>query len=316
MTGNLEMLMMFRDMQVAQDVGRMAELGRYDREFTCYGFMYWAGQQRHYVISSSDDRLYDQALALSRAGYWLTPIASCSQICHVPAGCEEELSREVKIALARTLQTNYPLAFAEAVNHLAALPPTDAAAPILETLREQLEGHYDRDALDLFATLVESAWQGKTLTAATNQVFQHWLAQNQKDMADDIFTKDIFERTFYGFAYESSGQYRYKINANRGALFRLKQQLMLNRVWTTPIIAKTFWYNYSYRLADARAAFENYLRQQMENGYLDYVRKLTGLPSAISQAACQKTSAIVQKRFSAEAQQTLSLLSGQWHVSL
>ena len=316
MTGDLNMLMLFRDMQVAQDVGRMAELGRYDREFTCYGFMYWADQHRHYVISANDDRLYDQALALSGAGCWLTPVTSYSQLCHVPAGCEDDIAREVKITLARKLQTDYPIAFAKQIDTLAEIASTDDAVPLLEKLRDDLDGHYDRDALALYATLVEFAWQSKTLTSASHQAFQKWLAQNAKDMADDIISKDIFERTFYGFAYESAGKYRYKINANRGALFIQKQQMMQQHIATTPIISKTFWYNYTYRLADARSAFEKYVKYQMENGFLKHLESIKKLPSAIPQTAYQQILSAIQKNFSLEAQQAFDLVCSQWNIQV
>lgn len=314
MTGNLDMLMLFRDMQVAQDVGRMAELGRYDREFTCYGLMYEASAVRRYVISGSADRLYDQAMLLRRSNCWMTPIVSYSQLCHVPAGGEETIAREVKMTLARNLQMDYPPDFAQAIWPLAALAPTNAAAPLLEELRQQLDGYYHRDGLQMFAALVELAWQGKVLSVSACQAFRRWLAQVQKDMADDPLPKDQFERTFYGFAFERSGQLHYKINANRGALYLQKQALELEGLCTTPILAKTYWYNYTYRLADARAAFEQLLKRQTEQGFWQLVNTLKALPSALPASVSRQMQDDIQRTFSPTVQEAWRLLARQWHL--
>ena len=48
MTGNLNMMMKFRDLQVAEDVGKKAELGWFDVEFTMYGCAYLNDGKMYY----------------------------------------------------------------------------------------------------------------------------------------------------------------------------------------------------------------------------------------------------------------------------
>ena len=44
----------FRDVQLAEDFKKMAELGYLDQEYTVYGIVYWKDGIRNYMISSDD----------------------------------------------------------------------------------------------------------------------------------------------------------------------------------------------------------------------------------------------------------------------
>ena len=59
MTGNLSAMMHMHDLRVAEDIGKMAELGWFDVEFTMYGCAYMFEGKMCYKISSEAKDIYD-----------------------------------------------------------------------------------------------------------------------------------------------------------------------------------------------------------------------------------------------------------------
>ena len=51
---DLRRMTAFRDVQLAEDFKKMAELGYLDHEFTVHGIVYWQNGTRNYVISSDE----------------------------------------------------------------------------------------------------------------------------------------------------------------------------------------------------------------------------------------------------------------------
>lgn len=66
MTGNMQMMMKFRDLQVAEDFSKMAELGYLDKEFTMYGAAFGEDGRRRYIVTGDLDKLYDFDSACTR----------------------------------------------------------------------------------------------------------------------------------------------------------------------------------------------------------------------------------------------------------
>ena len=58
MTGNLQMLIQLHDEVVAEEVGKMAELGYFDVEFTMYGCAYLECGKRYYKVSPEAADIY------------------------------------------------------------------------------------------------------------------------------------------------------------------------------------------------------------------------------------------------------------------
>lgn len=54
MTVDLDMMLDLRDLQVARDVQRRAEMGWFDVEFTMYGCAYYQNGERYYRVSAHD----------------------------------------------------------------------------------------------------------------------------------------------------------------------------------------------------------------------------------------------------------------------
>lgn len=59
MTVDLDMMLDLRDLQVALDVQRRAEMGWFDVEFTMYGCAYYQNGERYYRVSTHDEKIYN-----------------------------------------------------------------------------------------------------------------------------------------------------------------------------------------------------------------------------------------------------------------
>lgn len=102
---------LFRDVQVAEEFHQMAAEGYIDTEFTMYATTWLDGGERHYLLSADEARVIDFLDGAVRAGIAPLPIRSLTETCPVPLGEKENIARNVKLELARSLQQDYPLEF-------------------------------------------------------------------------------------------------------------------------------------------------------------------------------------------------------------
>ena len=88
MTGNLNMMMKFRDIQVAEDIGKKAALGYFDVEFTMYGCAYWDGE-RKYKISPNKEDIYRFIEEANLKEIYPSNVMQYTERCPVPSGMKE-----------------------------------------------------------------------------------------------------------------------------------------------------------------------------------------------------------------------------------
>lgn len=316
MTGNMQMMMKFRDLQVAEDFSKMAELGYLDKEFTMYGAAFGEDGKRRYIVTGDLDKLYDFDSACTETQTYLTPLLTLTKVCPVPSGCDDDIARTVKVDLAKKLADVYSEEFFAAADTLAqAAEATDAAEPLLSAWQERLEGIFIEEKLQLFEGLARYAFRRRVLREETYRGYQGWLRHTRREMEDDVVVKDLFERTFYGYAQWADGEKpRYITNANKGSVYRKWQQAQLTGLDVTPIFAKTYWYNYTYTVNDARDAFKAAIQTILGPDYLTLAQKLTDLSSALPAETYDELAQTISRQCSAEAQQAFAALGRQWGV--
>ncbi len=287
MTGNMQMMMKFRDLQVAEDFSKMAELGYLDKEFTMYGAAFEEGEERRYIITSEASKLYDFSQSLAEKQVYLSPVLTLTKVCPVPSGCDDDIARSVKIGLAKNLAAIYSKHFFASVRALSdAAVATDEAEELLSALQARLDGCFVEERLQLFEGLARYAFTRRILTEATYRRYQAWLRLTRREMEDDVVVKDLFERTFYGYAQWQDGQsVRYITNANKGSIYLKWRTAQLEGQTVTPIFTKSYGYNYTYTINDARDAFKKDLRQILDGAYLELVAKLSAMRCAQDLAA-------------------------------
>ena len=315
MTGNLNMMMKFRDIQVAEDVGRKAELGWFDVEFTMYGCAYWDKLQDklYYKVSTLPEDIYDFIERSAEVDIYPSNVLSLTKKCPVPAGMKEVIAREVKKDLAKTLRTLYPKPFFQLLDKIAASCTDNRAAEMLWQEAEELEGVFEEEKLRRFEHLVKYLYGCRKVERADYLKLLDWLQEERRSMDDDFVSKDIFEKTLYGLAYEEAGSVHYVENAQRAHIFEEQYALEQKGCFVTPIFAQTYWYNYEYRLPDVRKDFKKALKEALDETYREKIKRLKGSPIHLEGLA--DTAEMVGREYGPKPLETLLRYSRHWGIS-
>lgn len=300
-----------RDIQCSQDVGRMAALGKFDREFTVHGCAYRQNGETFYRIYEQADALYHYCETSDLRGLCTTLPQSHTLRTGVPSGTEDTLWQEIKWQLARALMADYPDDYLDLLNKLSALPAVNTALPLLQQWQEQLEGRFERPWLQLFDSLVDYCCAAKLLTAKSYHTLKQWLALNWRQMEDDVLLKDIYERTLHGIAYLCDGALQYKIDAQYANLYRKRQQLLAQGLLVTPIYSQTYWFQAFSELADVKKQFL-LLLQQLLPPCLTFLERLKQQPSFIAPEKFFSVYQTACRQYGPAALETLQAYGRQW----
>ncbi|MEE0434245.1 MAG: hypothetical protein UDB11_02425 [Peptococcaceae bacterium] len=269
MTGRLGLMMKLHDAQVADDVRRMAELGYFDTEFTMYGCVYMENGKRYYKISPNADDIYSFTEKSNLNNIFPGNVYQYTKKCPVPAGMKEVIAQEVKVELAKKLSEDFPTTYMETLEQFAKDITDDSAADYLWQRVDDLEGVFDIEKLRRFEEQMEYLYTCRKITWATFKALRDWLKDERKSMLENFETKDIFEKTVYGMMYVDGERLRYVENARMEYVYEKMYDIEGKGGVVTPIYKKTFWYNYTYRLADVMQDFKKELRAYYSKRSLD-----------------------------------------------
>ena len=100
-----------RDLRITDDVGKMYERGKFDREFALYGFACLDNGRSHYIISARPEKIADLVQKCLKDGRHPTAVKEIHENRQVPSGTREAIAQQLKIELARALRQAYPQAF-------------------------------------------------------------------------------------------------------------------------------------------------------------------------------------------------------------
>lgn len=276
MTGKLNLLQMSRDIMVAEEVAKKAALGWLDVEFTMYGCAYLDRETScmYYKISANSTDIYDFIEESSRYDIYPSRVEHLTYKCPVPSGMQNIIAGDIKRELAKTLRDAYPKVFFEKLYRIADIVRNNRAAGLLWQEADRLEGLFEESALDEFEKQIHYAYGCLKLEQAEYKALLQWLEEERKSMEDSLVSKDVFEKTLYGFAYEESNRLQYVSNAQRSHVYERMHELECAGKNTTPVYSRQYWYNYVYRLSDVLQEYKADLRKKCNHEYLDNVKLL------------------------------------------
>ena len=250
-----------RDEICAQRIGLIAEMGSMEEEITVFGCCYLEGGKVKYRVSSDKAEIYHFLLESSDMGLFPTPVHELTVRQLIPAGSKDEVLYQVKRKLAQNLQVLYPADYFAQMKPFAEQKAGNTAWPLLEQLREDMEGLFEADELQLYEMLLRQCCQKKLVDDKHKQQAWNWLEKNRNQMEDDIVIKEKNERTFYGILYlNADGTYGSKINLELERVMEEKISLEQKGVLVSPVLHKTFWYSESNQLAALRGKFTDWLK--------------------------------------------------------
>ncbi len=314
MTGNLSAMMHMHDLRVAEDIGKMAELGWFDVEFTMYGCAYMFEGKMRYKISSEAKDIYDYIEHGAKQGVYPSNVLSLTEKCPVPAGMKELIAQDVKKDLGRKLREVYPQAFFEELYALAQAVTTNSAAALLWAEAEALEGVFEEEKLKYFEELVDYAYSCRKLEQTEYAALLQWIASERRDMEDDFVSKDIFEKTLYGIAYAGEAGIEYMTNAQKEYVYEKMHELEQAGSFTTPLFSKTYWYNYVYRLVDVNRDFKKKIRQELDEPYINKIMAIRTGECALTKEAYASFAEAIRKKYGDKPYKTLLRYGYRWGV--
>ena len=289
-------------------------MGWFDKEFNFFGTTYFDQKEKYYLISSNPTQIYDYAYQSMCKGVYCTPVDVLVKKMSVPAGTEEQVARQIKIALGKQMQKKYSVALLKEFGESFGEIMNDTAKIELEIWQEKLDGLFDREKVQLFEALVDHAFNAKVLKRETYNNFRRWIIDVYADMEDDLVVKDTFHRELHCLSYFENGKQHMVINAQKDRLYVKERELMQKGIKASPIVGKTYWYNHEYRLTDVRKEYEEYLKGELMEIFFKTAERINNLPSAISEEYFQQVSESWLEKYGEGIKEYLEYYHMRWHV--
>lgn len=308
MTGNLDKLMILRDLKAAEDVSKKAALGWFDVEFTMYGCAYLNPQDQmmYYKVSPEAKDIYDFIEHAPEKNIYPSNVLCLSEKYPVPSGMKEAIAYEVKKKMAKELRDLYPKSFFEILYSIAQENVSNNAGQELWDVIEEIQGIFEERKLKVLEECVNFAKSTLCIDESQHQQLTEWIMEERANMVDDCISKDIFEKTMHGFAALQNKKIKYFSDARKEIVCERKNRLEREGWFVTPVLSRTYWYNYSYRLSDAIKDYQEELRLIYNDSFIDWLRKLkfTG-KKKIGQESFVKMKDEIEKLYGSNAVETL-----------
>lgn len=313
MTGDLDMMVKFRDLQVAEAVGKKAALGWFDVEFTMYGCAYLDPRlgKMCYRVSERAEDIYEFVEDNAHKGIYASNVVHLTRKYPVPAGMKNLIAEDVKKSLAVQLQKQYPSNLFNVLYDISEVLRTDTAAPFLQGEMERLEGIFEEEQLNDFLDLVNYCHSVCSLSFSSYQQCLKWYKDEMMNLADNFVSKDIFETVVYGVGYEAQGCVRYLVNANVEKVHSKIQALEQEGCFVGPVMRRKYWYNYNRRLPDVIAEFKACLQEKYSLEKLTQLKEIVHKKD-IDQAMMEKILAEASGISSSLSQETLMRYMNRW----
>lgn len=305
-----------KDVSSAQMIRSLSELGCFEHENSAFGCAYLDRGKVYYRLGSEWGRVNNFIKGCPLKGLYPTPMLEKTVRQATLSGTEEDAKLQVKLQVGRQLQSMYNKTYFDIMAKLSQCAPNDSSGELLEVYREEIDGFFDADQLQMFEGLMGMAYQAKLLTDDHLHSLQSWLSNVRMQMADDMIIKHGFNRTFYAYVQlDQQGNVRRIINANEKSLMGQKQISERQGFLLSPVFSKTCWYVKAAELNQVRLAFQDSLNQLMDEHYLSRIKALRQLPPAIEPALYEQCLAQAENACSNEAVEALVDYGRLWNMA-
>lgn len=157
-----------RDEICAQRIGQIAEMGCMEEEIIVFGCCYLEDGKVKYRVSSDKDEIYRFLLKASDDKLFPTPVQELTVRQIIPTDGKDEVLYQVKRKLAQKLKMLYPAEYFAQMRPFVEQEAGNAAWPLLEQLREDMEGLFEADELHFYEMLCGSAARKNCWTTNTS----------------------------------------------------------------------------------------------------------------------------------------------------
>lgn len=305
---------MYRDVLVALDVGKKAEMGYYDVEMTAYGSAYMKNGERNYLLSMDAAKVYDFLENAVLEDLYPTVVAENFFKKPIPRGFKELLALDLKKDTAKAMQKRYSTEFLAELQDLADSMWQDSAADLLGEYMGSIKYSFDRMKFDLFESTLVWAMNHKKLGKKDYQILLQELNEERNSISNELRPHDVFNQTFYAVGYEVNGRIEYIYDARKEYVYKKKLAMELEGVLVSPLVEETIFYNYTYRVSDARKDFIKRLPQVFPESYWRVLQMIKRLPSKITGQEFQGMAVEMSTKYGEGVADTLKMYANRWDV--
>lgn len=309
-----EMLYLYRDMMTALDVGKKAEMGYYDVEFNTYGCAYLNQQERYYSISSSATKLYDFLENAALEDIYPTMILEHTFKKPIPRGFKELLEFDLKQNLAKEMQQDFSVSFLQALQKLAFTIKQNIASDLLNLYMDSLECSFQRDKLNLFEDTLRLSVSQQKLSIKDYQLLLNRVEEERDTISTELHPHDTFNQVFHAFAYELNGKRSYFYDARKDLVYQKRYALESEGATISPLFHETCFYNYDYRLTDARRDFVRKLPFIFDDTYFQLLRNIKSIPAICSQNEFITIQEEFFKQYGMITRETMQMYGHRWNI--
>ena len=188
----------FRDIQVAEDVGKRAELGWLDVEFIMYGSAFYEKKedQMYYIVSSQAKDVYAFLKKSNLQDIYPSIVDKLTLKCPVPLGTKEWIAEEIKKELANQLRDMYPKEVFQILYHYDR--KNNIAAKKLWDIADKIEGLFHKEQLNIFQIMIEYAYEHHLLSLEELDKLMEWLRKEKMNSCDISRLREKDLKIMYG----------------------------------------------------------------------------------------------------------------------
>ena len=315
MTGVRHLIMQHRDVQAAEDVRKMAELGYFDTEITMYGCAYLENGKMYYKVSEEPDDIYRFIESALVRGIYPSDIMKYTEKHPIPLGMKTLIEYDVKKMLAKKLKETYPREVFEIIDEIAVqVQPNQETVKYLWEYIEEIEGLFDETELCNFEIILKYMMTRRKISIDDYNKMQEWISNERKNMENDSREKDIFNKTIYGICYEKNGQLCYENNAQYYVINELVAELIKKGSLVSPVYYQTCGYNYTFRLSDAVKAFKKNLMKTYDTQFMQRINVLLKNNATIVRDVFMQKAEYIMNEYGVLAFETFKMYGYLWSL--
>ncbi|MBQ3510364.1 MAG: hypothetical protein IJN31_07545 [Peptococcaceae bacterium] len=303
------------DLQAGVDYETALKLGCFDKEFLYYAAAYLTPDGIACRVSAKERQIQQFMHDAMEQGLYPTPIKQYIRRLPAPSGHETKIKESVKKEAAEKVFALYDENYFNSLHQLTIIGASDSARVLLEQWREQLEGLYDRELLDLYQGLVYTALESKVLTVKSYLELKQWMSSIYKQLESDIIPKGQYKKTMTAFAYKKDdGEWKYFFDAWEAVAVNRKMEFDKQGYLTTPVFVRTKWLMDMNEFRVMRETFMRDYKAYCEKWYLNCFEQIKALPGVITAEQFDLMYQNVQEHCTAEAQTAFFVYRNRWNI--
>lgn len=304
-----------RDAATTSLVAIMAELKYFDEQFLYYGTAYVENGKIKYRINENALSIYQFFASAAERKLCPMPIVSHIQMRKVPSGKEGEIAMEVRAQFVEKLRRYYPKELFQILWKLGNTTSSDQALPILLEWQEELLFCFHADKIQLFTGAVKLAFGAKILRDESFYKLVRWCNKRSEQIQHSINIVWRDKHSYYGFLYWKEGCWEAYSNAELSIVMEHLCDRMIMGLCCTPIFEKHYWFDSkpSWSIKNWRTQFEHDMKEQMNENYFNWLKKIQSVPSVVDLRLFQESIDRIDQEKNPFARKALLFYGSKWH---